>query len=128
MNISLARQHYTMTKENNVSNSDQNAYAVKIAMQQLMDAMTILSKEISISEKEKNVEIALSRIYLLQKCLDFEAGGELAINLFRVYEHVRKELTNFIFAQNHDQEKDLTDAIAYIRLIHDAWCEITPNT
>jgi len=127
MNISLARQQYLMTKENNVGNLDQNAHAVKIAMQQLMDAMNILSTAISVDEKEKNVEIALSRIYLLQKCLDFEAGGELALNLFRVYEHVRKEVTDFIFSQNHDKEKDLKNAIAYINLIHDAWCEITPN-
>ena len=123
MNISLARQHYIMSRENNVSNVDQNAYAVKLAMEQLLKAMKGLKIVTSIDEKEQNFEIALTRIYLLQKCLDFDAGGELAKNLFRVYEHVRQII---IKTSTGDADtKNLENAIAYITLIYEGWSEIT---
>jgi flagellar protein FliS len=123
MNISLARQHYTMTKENNVSNVEQNAFAVKLAMEQLLNAMTGLTATTPIDEKEQNFEIALTRIYLLQKCLDFEAGGDLAKNLFRVYEHVRQAIIKNSTGDN--DTKNLENAIAYITLIYEGWSEIT---
>jgi flagellin-specific chaperone FliS len=123
MNISLARQHYTMTKENNVSNADQNAFAIKLAMEQLIKAMNGLMSDVSIEDKEQDFEIALTRIYLLQKCLDFNAGGELAKNLFRVYEHVRQEIIKA--STGAADTKNLENAIAYIKLIYDGWSEIT---
>lgn len=123
MNISLARQQYTMTRENNVSNEEQNAYAVKLAMEQLLNAMKGLTAATLIDEKEQNFEIALTRIYLLQKCLDFEAGGDLAKNLFRVYEHVRQAIIKN--STGDSDTKNLENAIAYITLIYEGWSEIT---
>jgi flagellar protein FliS len=123
MNISLARQHYTMTKENNVSDVEQNAFAVKLAMEQLLNAMKGLSATTPIDEKEQNFETALTRIYLLQKCLDFEAGGDLAKNLFRVYEHVRQSIIKN--STGDSEPKNLENAIAYITLIYEGWSEIT---
>ena len=123
MNISLARQHYTMAKKNNVSNADQNAFAIKLAMEQLIRAMNGLVSSVSIEDKEQDFEIALTRIYLLQKCLDFNAGGELAKNLFRVYEHVRQEI---IKTSTGDADtKNLESAVDYITLIYEGWSEIT---
>ena len=122
MNISLARQHYTMTKENNVSNEEQNAFAVKLAMEQLLNAMKGLTAATPIDEKEQNFEISLTRIYLLQKCLDFEAGGDLAKNLFRVYEHVREIIIKN--STGDTNTKNLENAIAYITLIYEGWSEI----
>jgi flagellar protein FliS len=123
MNISLARQHYTMAKKNNVSNADQNAFAIKLAMEQLIRAMNGLVSSVSIEEKEQDFEIALTRIYLLQKCLDFNAGGDLAKNLFRVYEHVRQEI---IKTSTGDADtKNLESAVDYITLIYEGWSEIT---
>jgi flagellin-specific chaperone FliS len=123
MNISLARKHYTMTKENSVSNANQNAFAIKLAMEQLIKAMNGLMSDVSIEDKEQDFEIALTRIYLLQKCLDFNAGGELAKNLFRVYEHVRQEIIKA--STGAADTKNLENAIAYITLIYDGWSEIT---
>ena len=123
MNISLARQHYTMTKENSVSNADQNAFAIKLAMEQLIKAMNGLMSDVPIEDKGQDFEIALTRIYLLQKCLDFKAGGELAKNLFRVYEHVRQAIIKA--STGAADTKNLENAIAYITLIHEGWSEIT---
>ena len=123
MNISLARQHYSMTKQSNLSSVEQNAVAIKLAMEQLINAMNGIISNISIEDKEQNFEVALTRIYLLQKCLDFEAGGDLAMNLFRVYEHVRKEIINTSF--NENDTKQLENAISYITLIYEGWSDIT---
>jgi flagellin-specific chaperone FliS len=112
-----------MTKENTVSNADQNAFAIKLAMEQLIKAMNGLMSDVSIEDKEQDFEIALTRIYLLQKCLDFKAGGELAKNLFRVYEHVRQEIIKA--STGAADTKNLENAIAYITLIYDGWSEIT---
>ena len=122
MNISLARQHYSMTKENSVGNTEQNALAIKLAMEQLLAAMNVLAKDPSPEEKEQNFELALTRIYLLQKCLDFEAGGELARNLFRVYEHVRHQIITSTVG--NDDKNTLENAIEYINLLHQGWSEI----
>ena len=123
MNISLARQQYTMTKENSVSNADQNAFAIKLAMEQLIKAMNGLMSDVPIEDKEQDFEIALTRIYLLQKCLDFNEGGELAKNLFRVYEHVRQEIIKA--STGAAETKNLENAIDYITLIYEGWSEIT---
>jgi flagellar protein FliS len=123
MNISLARQHYRMAKENNVSNEDKNALAIKLAMEQLLKAMHGLMSSVSIENKEQHFEIALTRIYLLQKCLDFEAGGDLAKNLFRVYEHVRQDIIKNSI--NDTDAISLENSISYITLIYEGWSEIT---
>ena len=122
MNISLARQHYSMTKENSVSNTEQNALAIKLAMEQLIAALNVLAEDPSPEEKEQNFELALTRIYILQKCIDFEAGGELSQNLFRVYEHVRRQIIKSSF--RNDDTNNLESAIEYIKLIHQGWSEI----
>jgi len=123
MNISLARQHYRIAKENNVSNEDKNALAIKLAMEQLLKAMHGLMSSVSIENKEQHFEIALTRIYLLQKCLDFEAGGDLAKNLFRVYEHVRQDIIKNSI--NDTDAISLENSISYITLIYEGWSEIT---
>ena len=46
-------------------------------------------------EKESHFERALTSIYFLQKCLDFDQGGELARNLFKVYEYCRQAILSF---------------------------------
>ena len=122
MNISLARQHYSMTKENSVGNTEQNALAIKLAMEQLLAALNVLAKDPSPEEKEKNFELALTRIYILQKCLDFESGGELARNLFRVYEHVRQQIISSSVGK--DGKNTLENAIEYINLLHQGWSEL----
>ena len=119
MNISLARQHYSMTKENSVGNTEQNALAIKLAMEQLLAAMNVLAKDPSPEEKEQNFEVALTRIYILQKCLDFEAGGDLAKNLFRVYEFSRQAVLDFVLRGKGSENMD--KSIEYVTLIVDGW-------
>lgn len=123
MNMSLARQQYTIATSQKVEAASSNAFAISLAMQQLIEAMHGLANQNSVTDIEKNFEMALTRIYILQKCLDFESGGELARNLFRVYEHVRNTIIGL--KANKNSAEELKKAIEFITTIHEGWSEIT---
>jgi len=54
-----------------------------------------------------------------QKCLDFEAGGELAKNLFRVYEYTRQAVLDFVLRDKGSENMD--KSIEYVTLIQEGW-------
>ena len=125
MNLSLARQHYSMTKESKIDGPSQNALAIKLAMEQLVNSLNTLLTDETLENRENAFEIALSRIYILQKCLDFEAGGELAKNLFKTYEHARK--TTITYMSGKTPKVELEKAVCYIEIILEGWKEIVTN-
>lgn len=125
MNLSLARQHYSMTKESKIDGPSQNALAIKLALEQIVNSLkTLLTDEIE-EKRENAYEIALSRIYILQKCLDFEAGGELAWNLFKTYEHARQ--TTISYMSGKTPKVELEKTVSYIEIILEGWREILTN-
>ena len=125
MNLSLARQHYSMTKENKIESSSQNAFAIKLAMEQLLNSLNVLLRDEQVEKREEAFDIALSRIYILQKCLDFEAGGELARNLFKTYEHARQ--TTISYMSGKTPKVELEKTVSYIEIILEGWREILTN-
>lgn len=125
MNLSLARQHYSMTKESKIDGPSQNALAIKLAMEQLVNSLKTLLTDETEEKRENAFEIALSRIYILQKCLDFEAGGELARNLFKTYEHARQ--TTISYMSGKTTKVELEKTVSYIEIILEGWREILTN-
>ena len=125
MNLSLARQHYSMTKESKIDGPSQNALAIKLAMEQLVNSLKTLLTDETEEKRENAFEIALSRIYILQKCLDFEAGGELARNLFKTYEHARQ--TTISYMSGKTPKVELEKTVSYIEIILEGWREILIN-
>ena len=73
----------------------------------------------SIEQKDAFFEKSLTSIYFLQKCLDFEAGGELAKNLFRVYEFTRQAVLDFVLREKGSENMD--KSIEYVTLIQEGW-------
>lgn len=65
-----------------------------------------------------HVTKGLTAIYVLQSSLDFEKGGEIADNLYRVYEFVRLQL---VAAFQRDKDARLAAAHDYIGDILSAW-------
>jgi flagellar protein FliS len=63
---------------------------------------------------------ALVAIYTLQSSLDFEQGGEIARNLFRLYEFVRSSLSE----ANDDQKYKVEQSLKLMSEILEAWEEI----
>ena len=80
--------------------------------------MEKLNKGLDTVEKEHHFERALSSIYFLQKCLDFEKGGELAKNLFKVYEYCRVQIIDFTIKGTVEK---LDKAIEFVQTILEGW-------
>ena len=88
-------------------------------------AFTISRKfeEVKISQKSISnyVVRSLTTIYSLQTSLDFEKGGEISNNLFKIYEYSRQQLISDL---KNGKPKGITNAIAIIKEIADAWNQI----
>ena len=119
MNVALARNEYNNAKSNALNSKSENFEAVSIALKHLLESMTALIDAESPEEREPLFEKTLTSIYFLQKCLDFEAGGDLAKNLFRVYEFSRQAVLDFVLREKgHD---NMDKSIEYVTLIVDGW-------
>ncbi len=119
MNVAFARNEYTNAKSNTLSSKSENFEAVRISLNQLLEAMNSLKELQTPDEREPFFEKSLTSIYFLQKCLDLENGGDLAKNLFRVYEFARQSVLDYVL-----REKGLTNidkSIEYVTLISEGW-------
>ena len=122
MNIAFARNEYTNTKTNSLTSKEENFEAISFALDQLLNSMQGLRETSDIEQKDSCFEKSLTSIYFLQKCLDFEAGGELAKNLFRVYDFSRQAVLDFVLREKGSENMD--KSIEYVTLIKEGWIEI----
>ena len=119
MNVALARNEYTNAKSNALNSKSENFEAVSIALKNLLEAMRALKDAKNPEDREPLFEKSLTSIYFLQKCLDFEVGGDLAKNLFRVYEFSRQSVLDFVLREKGYENLD--KSIEYVTLIIDGW-------
>ena len=119
MNVALARNEYANVKSNALNSKSENFQAVSIALKNLLESMIALKDAESPEDREPLFEKSLTSIYFLQKCLDFEAGGDLAKNLFRVYEFSRQAVLDFVLREKGHENMD--KSIEYVTLIVDGW-------
>ena len=119
MNVALARNEYTNAKSNALNSKSENFEAVSIALKNLVEAMKALKDAKNPEDREPLFEKSLTSVYFLQKCLDFEAGGDLAKNLFRVYEFSRQSVLDFVLREKGYENLD--KSIEYVTLIIDGW-------
>ena len=64
---------------------------------------------------------ALTAIYILQTSLDIDKGGEIARNLFQVYEYCRLQVVN---SKRKDVPQGLALCIKLLDELIDAWKRI----
>ena len=119
MNVALARNEYSNAKSNALNSKSENFEAVSLALKNLLDSMVALKDAETPEVREPLFEKSLTSIYFLQKCLDFEAGGDLAKNLFRVYEFSRQAILDFVLREKGQENMD--KSIEYVTLIVDGW-------
>ena len=119
MNVALARNEYKNAKSNALNSKSENFEAVSLALRHLLEAMTALKDVESPEDREPLFEKSLTSIYFLQKCIDFEAGGDLAKNLFKVYEFSRQAVLDFVLREKGSENMD--KSIEYVTLIVDGW-------
>ena len=106
-----------------VAESEDPQALIMVLLDELLRAMrayvTIVEKQDDAkARKNDNLTRSLTIIYGLQSCLNFEEGGEIAENLFKLYEYSRVQLLN---ASTTGETVGMNAAIQAISDIRDAW-------
>ena len=92
MNTQAAISSYTEIKSQTLSHESVGYNVVSAALNKLEVNLKSLVSSTHKQERKKAFETSLLTLYFLQKSLDFKAQGNLAINLYRLYEFCRIKL------------------------------------
>lgn len=106
-----------------IAESEDPQALIMVLLDELLRAMqayvTIVEKQDDAkARKNDNLTRSLTIIYGLQSCLNFEEGGEIAENLFKLYEYSRVQLLN---ASATGETVGMNAAIQAISDIREAW-------
>ncbi len=109
-----------------VAESDNPHALISVLYDELLRAMRsyvlIIEKSPrSQSEQSGPFSRALTILYGLQSSLNFDEGGEIAENLFRLYEYARQQL---LTASREGDTTGTVTAIEAIESIREAWSQI----
>jgi len=118
MNLAFALNSYNQAKVAKDMQKGDGYAAVKFALEQAIVSMEKLNSGVVEEEKEHHIERALSCIYFLQKCLDFENGGDLAKNLFKVYEYCRSQIISVTLNKS---DQNLDSSIGFAKTVLEGW-------
>ena len=120
MSFLNARTQYRRTEEGALPELADPHQIVLVTLRELHKALATLHAAQAEGQRypAQHVTKGLTAIYVLQSSLDFEKGGEIADNLYRVYEFVRLQL---VAAFQRDKAAQLSSAQNYIGEILSAW-------
>ena len=109
-----------------VAESEDPQALIMVLLDELLSAMrayvTIVDEQEEVTaRKNNNLTRSLTLIYGLQSCLNFDEGGEIAENLFKLYEYARVQL---LHASTTGETTGMNAAIGAIDDIRDAWSMI----
>ena len=112
-----------------VAESDDPQALIMILLDELLRAMrgyvTLLDKENNDeTRKSDHFTRSLTMLYGLQSCLNFDEGGEIAENLFRLYEYARVQLLNTSRTGEIEGSPPAINALSEIR---EAWSSMDPK-
>ena len=102
---------------------------VVLVMEELIKSVKSFHKNISIKSgniinRSKSFSRAISVIYMLQSSLDLDKGGQVAYDLFRLYEFLRLNLIKDL--RNATISKSLI-ALTSIIEIKNSWSKLSSN-
>ena len=120
MNVQIAKDAYSKVKKRTSSSAKINHANVGLALRKLKSSM---SNMIHTEEKEsfnQSYKTALYSIYFLQKSLDFDKGGDLANNLFRLYEFCKLTVQDSVIS-SEPNKSNLLACSKYISDIIESW-------
>ena len=120
---------YKNANRDAVIESEDPQALIMILLDELLRAMrsytNLVDKDKS-NEARKNNHFtrSLTMLYGLQSCLNFDEGGEVAENLFRLYEYARVQLLN---TSQTGQIDGTQVAISALTDIREAWSIMDPK-
>ena len=123
MNFQSISETYRKTEKQSVNKHSSDYEIVAKIFDELIRSMNIYSTEIVKENsnqklKSENFARTLTIIYTLQSSLDFEKGGEIANNLFQLYEYARVKVIGDMRNQSNEGTKS---AIGHLDEIRGAW-------
>ena len=126
MNFQSISETYRKTEKQSVNEHSSDYEIVAKIFDELIRSMNIYSNEIVKENnnqklKSENFARTLTIIYTLQSSLDFEKGGEVANNLFRIYEYARQKIIEDL---KSGKASGVTNSTHIIKEISDAWQQI----
>ena len=112
-----------------VVESDDPQAMIMLLLDELLRAMrgyvsTVSNNDSKEMRKNDQFTRSLTMLYGLQSCLNFDEGGEIAENLFRLYEYARVQL---LHASQTGEIDGVQVAISSISEIREAWSIMEPR-
>ena len=120
MNASLAIDAYTKTRKETLSDEQIGHDVIRAALHRLQTSLNVLLTSTDLKARSKAFEVTILIIYYLQKSLDLISGGELAKNLFRLYEFCRLKVIECGVA-NTTGSTEIKVCRDYISEISESW-------
>ena len=123
MNMLAVRSVYQKSAESTISEIGDPHELILITLKELNKSLVALRLNKSPASEQRNHHMTrvFTAIYILQSSLDFDKGGEIATNLFNIYEYCRAQLLAD-FASIGDG--DLETCCIVMGDIIDAWSSI----
>ena len=126
MNYSKMLEAYSNSEKKAIVEAEDSHAMILLLFDELIKTLRIFSENINRKKgnsdlRSENMSRALTIIYALQSSLDFELGGEIAENLFRLYEYARQQV---IAEAKTNEASGTLVAIASLEDIREAWAEI----
>ena len=116
-------QAYVNANREAVAESENPHALISVLFDELIRSMRLHLSKVKPSEHVENEYFgrALTILYGLQSSLDFENGGEIADNLYRLYEYARQQL---LLTSRGEDIAGLSAAIDAMENIREAWHNI----
>ena len=127
MNYSNITQAYQNAERQALEETNDPHLIIMTMLDALVKSMQIFVDNIDLQNggnhemKSKHFSRAISIIYALQSSLDFEKGGDIANNLFQLYEYARLKLIEDL---GKGVANGTPQALEVIASITDAWKEM----
>ena len=126
MNYGKMLDAYSNSEKKAVIEAEDSHAMVLLLFDELIKTARIFSKNINadtgdLELRSETMSKALTIIYALQSSLDFERGGEIAENLYRLYEYTREQI---LIDNKSGEATGILVAISSLEDIREAWVEI----
>ena len=126
MNYGKMLDAYSNSEKKAVIEAEDSHAMVLLLFDELIKTARIFSKNINadtgdLKLRSETMSKALTIIYALQSSLDFERGGEIAENLYRLYEYTREQI---LIDNKSCKATGILVAISSLEDIREAWVEI----
>lgn len=117
-----ARAQYRRTDQGEVLSVESPHGIILVTLRELERSLRALAAaEADRTYPSVHLNRAFTAIYILQSSLDFDKGGEIALNLFRVYEFARLRVDEAFRKQPSPQ---LAEAAGHVGALLAAWSAI----